>query len=171
MELFTTFDDSGAILDLVPRQQVHERGFWHQSAQVFVFNSAGELLLARRAADKDLYANLWDYSVGEHLQPGETHLAAAYRGLVEELSISTIDLQPLGDVRWVEQKGEGFWDREIQQAFRGCYDARVVFNSDEVQAIQFIDLVALNKWVNERPDDFTPWLLTDLLDFELLSGH
>ena len=167
MELFETFDEHGRLKGEVPRQTVHKLGLWHKSAQVFVFNPQGELLLAQRAADKDLYANLWDYSVGEHLMPGETHLEAAYRGLVEELGIRQIQLEPLGAQRWVVQQGDNFWDREIQQAYQGIYHGELAPDPAEVQAIEYVALDDLHRRVEQRPGQFTPWLLEDLREFNL----
>ena len=119
LELFATYDRNGRAQGLRRRDDVHREGLWHKSAQVFVFRSDGRLLIQRRAADKDLYAGLWDYSVGEHLQPGEEFHQGATRGLREELGITEApSLQPLGGVRWIELQGAHHTDREIQQAFR-----------------------------------------------------
>ena len=170
MELFETYDDNGVLQGQVPRREVHERGLWHKSAQVFVFDPEGKLLLAQRAVEKDLYANLWDYSVGEHLKPRETQEMAAYRGLNEELGINRIRLQPLGALRWVVQQGDGFWDREIQQAYQGVYDGQLELDPTEVQAVEYVALVELYKRVEKAPTQFTPWLLEDLLAFDLLSA-
>jgi isopentenyl-diphosphate Delta-isomerase len=170
LELFETFDDHGKLKGEVPRQTVHKQGLWHKSAQVFVFNSQGELLLAQRAVDKDLYANLWDYSVGEHLKPGETHVTAAYRGLLEELGIKCIQLKPLGAQRWVVQQGDDFWDREIQQAYQGTYDGELVPDPVEVQAIKYIALDELHLSVEQQPELFTPWLLEDLREFNFFEA-
>jgi len=169
LELFETFDEHGMPQGEAPRSTVHKHGLWHKSAQVFVFNPQGQLLLAQRAVDKDLYADLWDYSVGEHLKPGETHLTAAYRGLLEELGIKRIQLEPLGAQRWVVQRGHNFWDCEIQQAYQGIYDGELVPDPTEVQAIEYVALDVLHLRIELNPQQFTPWLLEDLRDFNLFS--
>ncbi|XOV81939.1 MAG: NUDIX domain-containing protein [bacterium] len=168
MELFATFDRNGVFQANVPRKTVHQQGLWHKSSQVFVFNRQGDLLLAQRAQDKDLYPGLWDYSVGEHLQPGETHLAAAHRGLDEELGITNMPLEVLGTQRWVTHSGTGFLDREIQQAFRGCYTGQLRPDPVEVQAVEYVSLMDLAERVTQNADQFTPWLIEDLLEFKLL---
>ena len=100
------------------RDEVHQLGLWHKSAHVFLFDPAGHMLIQQRAADKDLYADLWDYSVGEHLQPGEDFLSGALRGLQEELGITEVGgLEALGGMRWVEIQGAAHIDREIDGAF------------------------------------------------------
>ena len=117
LEYFDTFDEHGVLPGRAARDIVHREGLWHKSAQVFVFNPDRALLIQQRAAHKDLYANLWDYSVGEHLQPGETFAEGALRGLDEELGIRGVELDELGGVRRVRQSGPGYDDRELQQAF------------------------------------------------------
>jgi len=164
MEQFEVFDENHQLLGLAPRQEVHRSGQWHKSAQVFVFNQREQLLIQQRTADKDLYAGLWDYSVGEHLQPGEDFHQAAARGLQEELQISGVDLQPLGQLRRVEWRGDAFWDRELQQAFLCHYDGPVVADPVEVAQVRYISLAALAEWVADSPADteFTPWFVEDL---------
>ena len=91
-EHFDTFDDDGQPTGLKPRSEVHRLGLWHRSAQVFLYTPAGELVVHRRAVDKDLYAGLWDHSVGEHLHPGESYLAGALRGVQEEFGLHGLQL-------------------------------------------------------------------------------
>ena len=170
LELFATFDRSGRELGLCPRHEVHRQGLWHRSAQVFVFDSKGRLLIQRRAPDKDLYAGLWDYSVGEHLKPGEDYQAGALRGLSEELGINEInELQPLGGQRWVEIQSAAHVDREIQQAYRCEYDGVLQADPVEVAEVRYIAMAELMKWMNAAPDDFTPWFVTDLQEFSFLD--
>ncbi len=167
-EYFETFDEAGQLLGLAPRDEVHRNGSWHKSAQVFVFDDTGALLLQRRAQHKDLYAGLWDYSVGEHLQPGESFEAGALRGLREELGISSVALTPLGGERRVRQAGETYDDREIQRAFRCRWQGEPQADPAEVAEVRYVALDDLRAWVSRSPDAFTPWLLVDLKEFGYL---
>ena len=125
------------------------------------------MLLQQRAADKDLYPSLWDYSVGEHLQPGESFLAGAKRGLVEELGLTRVQLEPVGSLRWVEQQGTGYIDREIQQAYRCVIPdlTNVQIDHVEVQQVAFVDLAVLAQNLRDDPGLYTPWLAEDLQVF------
>ena len=76
-ERLETQDEQGAPEGLAPRGWVHAQGLCHKSAHVFLFTPEGELYLQRREANKDIHANRWDYSSGEHLQPGESYLSGA----------------------------------------------------------------------------------------------
>lgn len=170
MELFAVFDRNGQQLGLRPRHEVHREGLWHKSAQVLVFDVQGRLLMQQRAADKDLYANLWDYSVGEHLQPGESFREAAVRGLREELGVTEVDhFHPLGGQRWVEIETRHHADREIQQAFRCEYQGVLRPDPVEVAQVKYMALPDLAAWLAAAPDAFTPWFVADIEAFGLFA--
>jgi isopentenyldiphosphate isomerase len=163
-ERFETFDDDGRPLGLHPRRTVHAHGLWHKSAHVFLFNADGALYVQRRSATKDLFPGRWDFSVGEHLEPRETYLQAAVRGLAEELGVTGVALERLGGVtRWSCRVPElGVFDQELQQAFRGCYDGALVPDPSEVAAVETVTLSRLASWTRRHPDAFTPWFLHEL---------
>ena len=165
-EYFETFNPDGEPLGLVPRPQVHREGLWHKSAHVFLFTPNQELYLQRRAADKDLYADLWDYSIGEHLVPGETYHDAAQRGLQEELGIQGVDLQPVGGERAFQFSlpERSIADHEFQQAFTGVYDGEIIPDPAEVAEVRRIGLADLAAWIAHTPDQFTPPFLRDIFE-------
>ena len=172
-EYFETFDAAGAPLGLVPRDEVHRRGLWHRSAHVFLFDASGRLYLQRRAADKDLYPDLWDYSIGEHLQPGESFLAGALRGLHEELGVEPIALTPIGDVRAGTYRcvRANAIDRELQQAFRATYEGALQLDAAEVAEVRTVTLAELAHWLAREPAAFTPWLQRDVVELGILKDQ
>ncbi len=168
MELFEVFSETGESIGLRPRDEVHREGLWHKSAHVFVFDSSGRLLLQQRVCDKDLYPDLWDYSVGEHTQPGESHEQTARRGLFEELGITSAKLWRLGATRSIVLEGPQFMDSEIQQAYRCVHDGDVKPDPTEVSGVEWWALEDLSEWVARSPDEFTPWFVRDLKAFNWL---
>ena len=87
-EFLEIFDEQNQPLgQQLLRREVHERGHWHRTAQVYVLNAENELLCNLRSPAKDLFPLLWDVSIGGHLEPGETYQACALRELGEELGI------------------------------------------------------------------------------------
>jgi isopentenyl-diphosphate delta-isomerase len=167
-ERFDTFAEDGRPLGLRSRSDVHRLGLWHRSAHVFLFNKAGELLIQQRAHDKDLYACLWDYSVGEHLVPGETFAAGAARGLREELGVCGVVLEPIGTRRRARMVVGDAIDAEEQQAFRGLSEGPFRFDPAEVARVRFIALGALADEIGRAPERFTPWFVRDLDELGLL---
>ncbi len=174
-EHFETFDDAGQPTGLKPRSEVHRNGDWHKSAQVFLYTETGELLVHQRALDKDLYAGLWDHSVGEHLHPGETYLDGAIRGVQEEFGLSGLTLAPLGEVRRQALKDPNgqWWDREVQQSFVATYNPNQhgEVQPDRVEVIrvdQWND-ATLTHWLTHKFDQLTPWFRPDLEHHNLLK--
>lgn len=177
-EPFEIFSADGRLLGIRPRAEVHRLGLWHRSSHVFLFDSAGRMLIAQRSADKDLYPSAWDYSVGEHAQPGESHLAAALRGVHEELGLALTELLPLGEVTPSETviAASGHIDREFQQAYRGTLSAEQIDQQlqpdpSEVAKIAWQSRAELTTWLDRQPAAFTPWFKRDVQHFQLLKDH
>jgi len=170
MELFQTYDADGNALELVERPKVHRIGLWHRSSVITLFHPDGRMYVQRRAACKDLYENLLDHSVGEHLIPGETHVEAAHRGLREELGISAIKLEPLGEERRLctEIPEKGIRDNELQQVFKGVYEGNMHLDPKEVSEIRLLTLEHLVAKIEQEPETFTPWFENDLVTYGFL---
>ncbi|MCR9277645.1 MAG: NUDIX domain-containing protein [Pseudomonadaceae bacterium] len=155
IELFETWDEDGTSTGLVPRDEVHRTGLLHRSCYVMLTTSDGELIVQQRSTQKDLYPDCWDYTVGEHLLPGEAFIDGARRGLLEELGITQqINLQALAPpfrTRWISPDGQVI-DFEEQQGFHGVYDGPVTIDGLEVQAWARWSLATLTARV-ARTDD------------------
>jgi isopentenyldiphosphate isomerase len=72
-EVFELVDADDNVLGTAPRGVVHRQGLLHRAVYCWVFNARGEVLLQRRSPQKKIGAGLWDLSLAEHLQPGETY--------------------------------------------------------------------------------------------------
>ena len=172
IEHFETYDEQGCGTGLYPRDQVHAEGLWHRSAHLFLFTPEGDLWVQRRAADKDIYPGRWDYSVGEHLKPGESYREGALRGLQEELGVPELELRRLGEVRRsiTAIPEQGILDRELQQAFTATWPGPVEPDPVEVDCVRHLTLAALARWIFQEPQAFTPWFLRELKAMRILSG-
>ena len=171
-EHFEVFTETGELLGTAPRSRVHAEGLWHKSAQVFLFNSQGNLYLQRRVEDKDVCPGLWDQSAAEHLTPGESYLEGALRGLKEELAVTGVELTPLGEAfaGRLDQPELGIHDHELQQAFQGTWDGPVYPDPAEVAEVRTVALDTLAGWVRESPQNFTPWFLRDAIRCGILPA-
>ena len=59
-EHFQTYTEDGQPSALVARSDVHRLGLLHRSVHIFVWNTADELLVTQRSADKDICPAYWD---------------------------------------------------------------------------------------------------------------
>jgi isopentenyl-diphosphate Delta-isomerase len=170
-ECLETFDDAGQPVGLVPRTKAHELGLWHRVAHVLLFRSDGRLILQRRHAGKNVWPGAWDLSAAEHLQPGESYLDGATRGLREELGVVGVPLSRVGEVTpaRLEIPDRGIKDYELQQCFRGVWDGALFPDGDEVAATKVCSLEEIRRALRQSPDEFTPWFrgrVRDMGDFE-----
>ena len=87
-EYFDVLSTSGQPTGQIkPRSEVHRDGDWHQAVLIWILNSQGELLLQRRAPDKDSHPNQLDVSCGGHVVAGESVLETAVAEIQEELGL------------------------------------------------------------------------------------
>lgn len=172
VEYFEIFDDRGHLCGRMARDEVHRSGWWHRSADVWLFRSDGALLLQQRARDKDLYPGRWDYSVGEHLLPGESFPMGAKRGLYEELGVCDVVLAAVGGLRRVvtEDARLGIRDRELARSFRVRCDEDLRPAASEVQQVQWVRPGSLHDWMRREPQAFTPWFIAAVAETGILDG-
>ncbi len=107
--------------------------------------------------------------MGEHLKPGESFADGAARGLLEELGIRS-PVTPRGAVARNASCGQTYRDREIQQAFETTHDGPFTPDHAEVEEVRFLRLDALEAWIRQAPEVFTPWLPGELVRLGVLNG-
>jgi isopentenyl-diphosphate delta-isomerase len=160
-EYFDTYTSAGVKRAPMQRGDVHSHGIWHRAVNVMLYRSNGELVLQQRAASKRVCPRAWDLSVAEHLQVGESWVAAAHRGLAEELGLHCVALVACGPE--IQQRyhdpAKAIRNYEFQRCFRGVSDAKITIDPTEVAGIRSIDLKQLKQEIAEAPTTFTPWLI------------
>ncbi len=132
-ELLPVVDAGDQVIGLESRRQIHLRGLLHRAVHVVLTNSHGKLVLQKRSERKDNLPGWWDVSVGGHVGPGETYLAAAIRETGEEMGLA--NTQP----RWIGQLAPGAetgW--EFIHVFALETDAPVRPDPSEISDIQWL---------------------------------
>lgn len=101
------------------KSEAHAKGLFHPTIHVWLYTTAGEILFQQRASNKDTFPSLWDVSVAGHVGSGEEITQAAVREVEEEigLTISEVDLKPVGIFKSVQKHAENFIDAEFHHTF------------------------------------------------------
>jgi isopentenyldiphosphate isomerase len=155
-ELLDIVNDEDVVTGRNLRSVVHQRGLQHRGAHVFLFTSEGRLLVQRRSKDRAASPSLLDCSISEHVQAGEDYLAAAKRGMKEEMGLDESDLQPV--VTFAMNYGPN--DNEISQLFQGSVDpAAVQFDPVEVEQVAFYSMAKLLERMRTEEAAFCAWFL------------
>jgi isopentenyl-diphosphate delta-isomerase type 1 len=174
-EIFDIVDVHDQVIGQKPRKLVHRDGDRHRAVNVFIFrDNRKQVLLQKRAANKDVCPCCWDLSCAEHLQPGEAYDVAARRGMSEELSIDKQD----ASIQLVKIAGpyqhetripeKNIWDREMHFLYCCDYEGPITMDETEVAEIQWVDVEQLEDMISQHPEDFTTWML---VDWKLYKSH
>ncbi|NOX37635.1 MAG: NUDIX domain-containing protein [Calditrichaeota bacterium] len=132
-EWFDIVTPEGKIIGRAPRSAVHGNPrLMHPVVHVHILNSRGELLLQKRAPDKDLYPDTWDTAIGGHVKSGESIEQALRRESEEELGISLARFQPL--FRYIHRND---YESELVYSFLLRDDGPFYPNRREISEIRF----------------------------------
>lgn len=153
------------VLGLMEKQQAHVNGLLHRAFSIFLFNSKGEMLLQKRAAEKYHSPNQWTNAVCSHPRNGETYLDGAKRRLKEELGI-TADLSEKFNFIYKADVGEGLWEHELDHVFVGTYEGDFNLNKDEVDDVRYVSMEELDQELTENPEHFTEWFKIILEEYK-----
>lgn len=149
----------------------HEQNLLHRAFSIFVFRDAPqrELLLQQRALSKYHSPGLWTNTCCSHPRPDESILNAGKRRLQEELGFCT-DLTALGRFHYNAHFPNGLSENEIDHVLIGTIDANLTIapNPNEVHALRWVTVDALQKEIADDPARFTPWLKQAL---DIISKH
>ena len=164
-ELLDVVNDQDVVTAQVLRSLVHEQGLQHRGVHVFLFTREGKLLVQQRSRNKDSHPLAWDCSVSEHVKAGESYDQAAERGLLEELGLREIEIQPL--VKFKMLYGQN--DYEISRLYHGSVDpAFVRFDPAEIEQAAYYRITDLLEMIPADENKFSYWFIQLLAWY---AGH
>jgi isopentenyl-diphosphate delta-isomerase len=144
-------------LGTADKLQAHAEGWLHRAFSVFVFDSAGRLLLQRRTDDKYHSGGLWSNTCCSHPRPEEAPIDGAHRRLPEELGF-TASLMPAFQDRYELPVGEDLVEHEHNHVFIGTVDAPCIRPSaEEVDDWAWVAPSALRDDMAAHPHQYTTW--------------
>ena len=73
------------------RDECHQKGLWHRAVYAFIIDKKGNVLLQKRSENKKMWPNMWDVTVGGHVDSNEFGRQALIREVKEELGIDIKD--------------------------------------------------------------------------------
>ena len=152
-ERFPIVDENDREIGTATRPEVHENNFRHRAVHILIFNGTGELLLQKRSPWKDRHPLLWDSSAAGHVEANEQYDDTAARELDEELGV-TEQLRSIGKLPASEKTGQ-----EFITVYCGEHDGPFRYPSEEISAIEFFPVDIVERWVANKPEDFSPGFL------------
>ena len=132
-------------------------GVLHRAFSLFIFNSAGELLLQQRSEEKRLWPLFWSNSCCSHPRRGETTELATERRLAQELGM-TSDPHHLFTFQYQAPYLDLGSENEVCRVYVGRSVDLPRPNSHEIAEIRWITPDDLDREFETQPEVFTPWL-------------
>ena len=153
----TLVDEQDNEVGIEGKMAAHRSGHLHRAISIFVFDSAGRLLLQKRAAGKYHSAGLWSNTCCSHPRPQEHRLVAAHRRLQEEMGFDCELVEVFSFVYRAALSNE-LIEHEYDHVFFGHYDGEPVPNPEEVADWKWEEMVQLKIDVQTNPQAYSFWL-------------
>ncbi len=132
-ELLEIVDEQGNVIGRAGRSEIHgNNDLLHRVVHLIVTNSAGEILLQKRSAKKDVAPGKWDTSVGGHVDAGEGIEEALRRETEEELGIT-----PDGAVLLYTYIHKNPYESELVYTHRISHEGPFHFDREEIDELRF----------------------------------
>lgn len=165
-------DDSGAVSGSAQKERIHSSNTpLHLAFSCHIVNSAGEVLVTRRALSKRSWPGVWTNSFCGHPQPDELLTDAIVRHAATELGLGIDPVEnglilELPDFRYRAIDASGIVENELCPVYRAHSDDPVQPNPAEVMEFAWVQPAALAQSIRLTPWAFSPWLV---LQAEALS--
>lgn len=141
------------------KEECHKNGYWHRAVFAFIIDDNQNILLQKRSAQKKLWPNKWDVTIGGHVSKGEFGRQALIRECKEELGIDITD----NEIKYIISTTSVYnKDGYINNHYDECYiitkkidTSKITLQEDEVSDIKYFEKEDLLKRINNNYEDLT----------------
>lgn len=132
---------------------------------LWIYDDAGNILLARRAETKALHPGLWALGVAGTVEIGETYDSNIVKEMAEEIGLTGYIPTFLSKELRDNQSGLGLRRFAAHYAVTIPHDYPLVLKEDEVAEIKWFTPEEIEKAATEHPEMFVPTFLMYYKDF------
>jgi isopentenyl-diphosphate delta-isomerase len=151
-------DEQDRPLGTAAKLEAHQGGGrLHRAFSVFIFDSAGRMLLQRRGAGKYHFGGLWTNACCSHPQWDEPVADAARLRLREEFGIDTELTAAFTFTYRAIDPASGLTEYEFDHVFFGRFDGAPDPDRAEIDEWRWVPLSQLAGDVKAHPERYTPW--------------
>lgn len=162
VDVFDVLDEYGNPTGVVKRRdEVHRDGDWHHSVHIWIANPRGEVLLQKRAADKDTGSGAWDISAAGHIMAGSTPVETAVREIEEELGIAIApeEFEHLFTIKRMMVHNDGaILDNEFNHVYllmRDLHAPSLVLQTEELDEVRFVPFEKIHTLMDVNDSRFS----------------
>lgn len=164
-EYVILLDEHGRASGTAPKEAVHTSETpLHLAFSCHIANSAGELLVTRRALGKRSWPGVWTNSFCGHPAPGESLVDALLRHAQSELGLRLDPAEnrlrlELPEFRYRAVDPAGIVENELCPVYTAVTDEAPMPNPAEVMELVWVAPGALAAAIAATPWAFSPWLV------------
>ncbi|MFD4673977.1 isopentenyl-diphosphate Delta-isomerase [Lentzea sp. NPDC058450] len=158
MEQVVLLAEDGTAVGVEDKAVVHHADTpLHLAFSSYVFDSAGNTILTRRALHKKTFPGLWTNTCCGHPLPGEDMAQSVLRRLRDELGMETPAPELLLPAFRYRAVMDGVVENEMCPVFRVLSDAEPVPNPDEVDSTERVPWSEYASSVLDGTRAVSPW--------------
>lgn len=155
-DLVILVDENDHETGYLDKLEAHRKGALHRAFSVLIFNSAGDLLLQKRAENKYHSAGLWTNTCCSHPKPDERMADAVKRRLKEEMGIEC-EASFAYKFLYRATLDNNLIEHELDYVFIGTCNDKPAVNPHEVSAWQFRSVPDIRRDLIANPAAYTFW--------------
>lgn len=150
-EYLNIVDNKDNIIGIETREKIDESGTKnYRVIHILIFSKYNEILLPIRSSSKSYCPNCYEFSVGGHVQAGESYEEAAYRELEEELNIKNVELKEIKHFSPYELNISSF-----STLYKLVYDGPLKIDKNEIESVKYISISSLKDLIIKSPNKCT----------------
>lgn len=149
-------NESDEAIGVEEKLRAHLLGSLHRAFSIFIFNSAGHLLLQKRASTKYHSQGLWSNTCCGHPRPGESTVRASRRRLREEMGFDC-EVREAFEFIYHAELDNGLFEHEYDHVLVGRFNSEPDPSRDEVDDWKWVELTTLKLDMRRNPNEFTYW--------------
>jgi isopentenyl-diphosphate delta-isomerase len=156
-DLLILVDENDQEIGVMDKLTVHQTASLHRAFSLFIFNSAGELLIQQRADEKYHSGSLWSNTCCSHPIKGENIRDTINRRLDEEMGMKC-DFEYKFSFIYRTELEHGLTEHEFDHVYFGTTDVPPIPNAAEVKGWKYMSLKDLEVEINRHPENYSSWL-------------
>lgn len=149
-------NENDEAIGIEDKTEAHRLGKLHRAFSVFVVNSAGQLLVQRRALTKYHSRGLWSNTCCGHPRPGETIALASRRRLREEMGFES-NLNEVFSFVYRANLEDELIENEYDHVLVGFFDGVPNPDPAEISEWRWLDPARISLDVKRHPQNYTYW--------------
>ncbi|MBS3086056.1 NUDIX domain-containing protein [Candidatus Pacearchaeota archaeon] len=155
-EFVDVVNEKDKIIGKELRNICHEKGLFHRTVAILLFNNKEEIWLQKRAKNITL-GGLLDFSVAGHVPTGKSYKEGAYKEMEEEIGIKT-SLGLISPIFFEVVNHKNLRLRHLFKVYSGKNDGPFNLEKREVKYMKAYSVDEIQKIINEKPEKMTPAL-------------